>query len=41
MVMPGSRRSFFERLFFHYEVYRRYPLPPWSALKNAWRIARA
>jgi hypothetical protein len=35
------RGSFLERLLFHYEVYRRYPLSRWSALKNAWRIARA
>jgi hypothetical protein len=41
MVMPGLRRTFLERLRFHYEVYRGYPLPRWSALKNAWRIARA
>jgi hypothetical protein len=35
-----SRRSFIDRLLFHYDVYRRYPLPPWAALRNAWRIAR-
>ncbi len=25
--MPGVRRTFIERLLFHYEVYRGYPLP--------------
>jgi hypothetical protein len=29
---------FFERLLLHYGIYRRYPLKPWPALKNAWRI---
>lgn len=33
--------AFWRRLLFHYEIYRRYPLPPISALKNAWRMARA
>jgi hypothetical protein len=28
------------RLMFHYGVYRSYPLAPWPALKNAWRIIR-
>jgi hypothetical protein len=23
----------------HYGIYRRYPLKPWPAFKNAWRIA--
>jgi hypothetical protein len=29
---------FVQRLLLHYGVYRRYPLRPWPALKNAWRI---
>ena len=29
---------FLQRLMLHYGVYRRYPLRPWPALKNAWRI---
>jgi hypothetical protein len=33
--------TFFRRLLMHYGIYRRYPLPPLPALKNAWRIARA
>jgi hypothetical protein len=33
--------SFMRRLVFHYGIYRRYPLRPLPALKNAWRIARA
>jgi hypothetical protein len=31
---------FFNRLWLHYSVYRRYPLGPLAALRNAWRIAR-
>jgi hypothetical protein len=31
---------FLRRLFFHYGVYRNYPLPPLAAFKNAWRIVR-
>ena len=31
---------FLRRLMFHYGVYRGYPLAPWPALKNAWRIVR-
>ena len=31
---------FLRRLFLHYGVYRNYPLPPWAALRNAWRIVR-
>ena len=31
--------AFLERLLLHYKVYRGYPLPPWPAFKNAWRIA--
>ena len=27
------------RLLLHYGIYRRYPLRPWPAFKNAWRIA--
>jgi hypothetical protein len=23
----------------HYGIYRRYPLRPWPAFKNAWRIS--
>ena len=30
---------FLQRLLLHYGIYRRYPLKPWPALKNAWRIA--
>jgi hypothetical protein len=30
---------FLERLLLHYGIYRRYPLRPWPAFKNAWRIA--
>jgi hypothetical protein len=33
--------AFFRRLSLHYGVYRRYPLGPIKALRNAWRIARA
>jgi len=32
--------DFFRRLYLHYGIYRRYPLAPLPALKNAWRIAR-
>jgi hypothetical protein len=32
--------TFLRRFFMHYGIYRRYPLDPVSALKNAWRIAR-
>jgi hypothetical protein len=32
--------SFFRRLMLHYGIYRRYPLRPLPALRNAWRIAR-
>jgi hypothetical protein len=32
---------FFRRLIMHYGIYRRYPLPPLPALRNAWRVARA
>jgi hypothetical protein len=31
---------FVRRLLFHYGIYRRYPLRPVPALRNAWRIAR-
>jgi hypothetical protein len=31
--------QFLERLLLHYGIYRRYPLKPWPALKNAWRVA--
>ena len=30
---------FLQRLLLHYGIYRRYPLRPWPAFKNAWRIA--
>jgi hypothetical protein len=33
--------AFLRRFSLHYGIYRRYPLTPFSALKNAWRIARA
>jgi hypothetical protein len=33
--------AFVRRLAIHYGIYRRYPLPRISALKSAWRIARA
>ena len=33
--------AFLRRFFLHYDIYRRYPLPLISALRNAWRIARA
>jgi hypothetical protein len=32
--------AFMRRLHFHYGIYRRYPLRPVPALRNAWRIAR-
>ena len=32
--------AFLRRLTFHYGIYRRYPLRPVPALRNAWRIAR-
>jgi len=30
---------FLNRLLLHYGIYRRYPLRPWPALKNAWRVS--
>jgi hypothetical protein len=37
---PGADTVLFlQRLLLHYGIYRRYPLKPWPALKNAWRIA--
>jgi hypothetical protein len=33
--------AFLRRLSMHYGIYRRYPLARLSALRNAWRIARA
>jgi hypothetical protein len=33
--------SFLRRFLMHYGIYRRYPLARFSALRNAWRIARA
>jgi hypothetical protein len=32
--------NFFRRLAMHYGIYRRYPLAPLPAMRNAWRIAR-
>jgi hypothetical protein len=32
--------AFLRRFFMHYGIYRRYPLRPLPALRNAWRIAR-
>ncbi len=32
--------AFIRRLLIHYDIYRRYPLARFSALRNAWRIAR-
>jgi len=32
--------SFVRRFVMHYGIYRRYPLPPMPAIKNAWRISR-
>jgi hypothetical protein len=32
--------TFLRRLAMHYGIYRRYPLAPLPALKNAWRISR-
>ena len=32
--------AFLRRLLMHYGIYRRYPLARFSALRNAWRIAR-
>jgi hypothetical protein len=37
----ASMRAFFRRFFMQYGIYRRYPLPPLSAMRNAWRNARA
>ena len=31
--------QFLDRLLLHYGIYRRYPLRPWPAFKNAWRIS--
>ena len=36
-----SMLNFLRRLIFHYGIYRRYPLRPLPALRNAWRNARA
>jgi hypothetical protein len=33
-------RAFIRRLIMHYGIYRRYPLAPLPALRNAWRVAR-
>jgi hypothetical protein len=37
--MGGDNVLFLQRLLLHYGIYRRYPLKPWPAFKNAWRIA--
>jgi hypothetical protein len=37
----ASMRGFIRRFLMHYSIYRRYPLPRLSAMRNAWRIARA
>jgi hypothetical protein len=37
----ASMRVFIRRFLMHYGIYRRYPLPRLSAMRNAWRIARA
>jgi hypothetical protein len=36
----NQMRAFFRRFLMHYGIYRRYPLRPLPALRNAWRIAR-
>jgi hypothetical protein len=35
---PESTVPFIERLLLYYGVYRRYPLRPWPAFKNACRV---
>ena len=35
-----AMNTFIRRLLMHYGIYRRYPLAPIPALKNAWRISR-
>ena len=37
--MGANDVPFLNRLLLHYGIYRRYPLRPWPALKNAWRVA--
>jgi hypothetical protein len=32
--------AFIRRLLIHYGIYRRYPLSPLPAMRNAWRISR-
>jgi len=34
-------KAFIRRFVMHYSIYRRYPVGPFKALRNAWRIARA
>jgi hypothetical protein len=34
-------RIFIKRFLLHYGIYRRYPLRRLSAIRNAWRTARA
>jgi hypothetical protein len=38
-IMGVDNVLFLQRLLLHYGIYRRYPLKPWPAFKNAWRIA--
>lgn len=38
-IMGVDNVLFLQRLLLHYGIYRRYPLRPWPAFKNAWRIA--
>jgi hypothetical protein len=37
----ASMRAFIRRFLLQYGIYRRYPLPRLSAMRNAWRNARA
>jgi len=39
-VQGKTMIAFLRRLSMHYGIYRRYPLARFSALRNAWRIAR-
>jgi hypothetical protein len=32
--------AFIKRFLMHYEIYRRYPLGRFPALRNAWRAAQ-
>ena len=33
--------AFCRRVWINYDIYRRYPLTRFAALRNAWRIAHA